>query len=189
MTCALARTWKEGEERALIGENESAPSTGGRALMAPQKRHADARRVAGLAIRTTNAAETSPSTAKIPSLWQRFMTERWGDQLESLGALGPPIAVYSAYESDASGSYQLLVGREVPVSTKVSAPLQVVSLPDASYLVFPCPGPVPQAVIDGWQEVWSRFGRKGAPTRSYTYDFEIYVEGKPVEIWVSVDQG
>jgi hypothetical protein len=47
-------------------------------------------------------------------------------------------------------------------------------------------GPVPQAVIDGWRDVWAFFEREAAPKRSYTYDIEIYRHGTPVEIWVAV---
>lgn len=140
----------------------------------------------GLAIRTTNAAEANPSVSKIPGLWGRFTAEQWSERLQTVGAFGPTIAVYSAYESDISGSYQLLVGRQVRNSQSVSPPLQIVSVPQASYLVFRCPGPLPQAVIDGWRDVWAYFARPNARQRAYTFDFERYPDGEPVEIWVAV---
>lgn len=140
----------------------------------------------GLAIRTTNAAEANPSVSKIPGLWGRFTTERWSERLQTDAAFGPTIAVYSAYESDASGSYQLLVGRQVRNSHSVAPPLQIVSVPQASYLVFRCSGPLPQAVIDGWGEVWAYFARANAPQRAYSFDLERYPDGEPVEIWVAV---
>lgn len=154
----------------------------------PESRRSQPQRIAGLAIRTTNAAEASPS-GKIPQLWGRFATEQWSERLEKVGAFGPTIAVYSAYESDASGSYQLLVGRQVRNSPSVSPPLQIVSVPQASYLVFGCSGPLPQAVIDGWGEVWAYFGRANAPQRAYTCDFERYADAETVEIWVAVRDG
>lgn len=147
---------------------------------------ADAMRIVGLAVRTSNAKESNPAEAKIPSLWGRFMAEQWPGQLEALGAFGPVIAVYSAYETDVGGSYQLLVGRQVQGSAAVSSPVSSVSTQGGAYLVFKCAGPVPQAVIDGWRDVWAFFERKAAPKRSYTYDFEIYRDGRPVEIWVAV---
>ena len=147
---------------------------------------ADAMRIVGLAIRTSNAEESNPAEAKIPSLWGRFMAEQWPGQLEALGAFGPVIAVYSAYESDVTGSYQLLVGRQVHGAAVASSPVSSVSTQGGAYLVFKCTGPVPQAVIDGWRDVWAFFEREAAPKRSYTYDFEIYRDGTPVEIWVAV---
>lgn len=152
----------------------------------PQPRRAEGKRIAGLAIRTTNAAESTRATAKIPALWGRFASEHWADKLERIGGFGPVTAVYSAYESDVSGSYQLLVGRQVSESASVVAPLQFVSAPPGPYLMFRCVGPLPQAVIDGWRDVWAYFSRGPEPARAYTYDLEIYPETGAVEIWVAV---
>lgn len=153
---------------------------------APESRRSEPKRIVGLATRTTNATESIPSAGKIPQLWGRFSTEQWSERLEKVGAFGPTLAVYSAYESDASGSYQLLVGRQVRHSQSVSPPLQIVSAPQASYLVFRCSGPLPRAVIDGWHDVWAYFARADAPARAYTCDFETYPHAAPVEIWVAV---
>ena len=152
----------------------------------PESRRAEPKRVVGLAIRTTNAAESDPSSAKIPTLWERFGKERWAERLDEVGAFGPTTAVYSAYESDATGSYQLLVGRQVRDSSPVSAPLQVVSTSPGSYRIFQCSGPMPQAVIDGWRDVWTYFASANVPGRAFTSDFEIYPDSGPVEIWVAV---
>jgi len=98
--------------------------------------------------------------------------------------------VYSAYESDVSGSYQILVGREVRTPPHLSPPLQIVSVPDGRYLVFHRSGPLPQVVIDGWQEVWEYFAGRDAPARAYTFDFEINLDATHVAIWVAVrDKG
>lgn len=154
--------------------------------MPPELRRAKPRHVAGLATRTTNAAEANPATAKIPQLWGQFRNDKWFDRLEQAGALGPPLAVYSAYESDVSGSYQILVGREVRSPPPLSPPPQIVSVPEARYLVFRRSGPLPQVVIDGWQEVWEYFAANDAPARAYTWDVEIYPDATSVEIWVAV---
>jgi predicted transcriptional regulator YdeE len=106
--------------------------------------------------------------------------------LDEVGAFGPTMAVYSAYESDATGSYQLLVGRQVRNSPPVPAPLHAVSTAQASYLVFRCFGSLPQAIIDGWRDVWTYFAGEDARPRAYTSDFEIYSDAGPVEIWVAV---
>lgn len=157
----------------------------------PSDSVSEPRRVAGLAVRTTNAAEADPALGKLSGLWGRFMSEGWFERLGKAGAFGPPIAVYSGYESDASGSYQVLVGREVGTSSSVAPPLEIVSVPEARYLVFEAPGPLPQAIIDGWQSIWAFFGRAARdnmPRRAYTFDFERYSDGAPAEIWVAVEE-
>ena len=164
--------------RALEGEGATMTSR-------PEIRHADARRVAGLALRTDNAAE-SGAARKIPGLWQRYRNEDWFAQLERFGAFGPPLGVYSAYESDRNGSFQILAGREVPPSAKVTAPLHVAAIPAGKYLVFKSTGPLPGSVIKGWQQVWAHFERPDAGARAYTCDFEVYPNDHTVEIWVAV---
>lgn len=151
----------------------------------PQLRAGKARRVAGIALRTDNATEAGPQ-GKIPGLWQRYRSEDWFARLEDLGAFGPPVGVYSAYESDVNGSFQLLAGREITALAKVPDPLQVVSIPAGNYIVFESTGPLPGSVVKGWQEVWAYFARPGAEARAYTYDFEIYPSAEEVEIWVAV---
>ena len=144
------------------------------------------RQVAGLAIRTTNAEEMQPSKARIPGLWGEFAGQNWAERLGQEGAFGPTLSVYSAYESDVSGSYQILIGREVAGSSAVAPPLQRVNIPPGQYLVFSCSGPLPGAVIEGWRAVWAFFERPGAPRRAYTADFEVYFEPERVEIWIAV---
>ena len=159
--------------------------------MQPQLRHADARRVAGLALRTDNAAEARGPAGggRIPGLWQRFRSENWFERLEELGAVGPPIGVYSSYESDLHGSFQILAGREVAGSPIVAAPIEVVSLPAGKYLVFQSTGPLPGSVVKGWQEVWAYFERSHEMKRAYTHDFEVYPNDQTVAIWIAVLDG
>src|SRR5438270_14060295 len=153
----------------------------------PERRRRQSMRVAGLALRTDNAAESQPATSKIPGLWQRFRSEHWFDRLGDLGAFGPPIGVYSAYESDARGSFQILAGREVTAASHVTPPLQLVSIPAGTYLVFRSGGRLPDSVIRGWQEVWTFFDGSHAPARAFTYDIEIYPNAETVEIWVAIE--
>ena len=155
------------------------------AFLNQRERH----RVAGIATRTTNADEADAAKARIGELWGRFTSQNWAERLGHGTAFGPTIAVYSAYESDAAGSYQILIGRELARSSSVAPPLQVVDIPPGEYLVFTCSGPLPGAVIEGWRAVWAFFDGPDAPRRAYTADFEKYVEPERIEIWVATKEG
>ena len=155
-------------------------------MASPTSRQSPSKRVVGLATRTSNAAEINPATARIPQLWGTFMAEGWFDRLEKMGATGPAVAVYSAYDSDHTGNYQVLVGRELRDSKKLPKPLEQVVAGPGSYLVFRSLGSMPQAVIDGWQTVWAYFDREAQPERAYTFDFEIYDGSDAVDIWIAV---
>jgi predicted transcriptional regulator YdeE len=152
----------------------------------PQPRRVEGRQVVGLAIRTTNQIEADFTKAQIPDLWSRFTRDGWATRLGELGAVGPVLAVYSKYESDASGAYQLLVGRAVNGPPSRVPDLTTEMVPPGQYLTFLCPGPIPQAVIEGWRRIWHFFEQPDAPARAYTADFEVYSDSQPVEIWIAI---
>ncbi|MBI1751834.1 MAG: effector binding domain-containing protein [Acidobacteria bacterium] len=137
--------------------------------------------VSGLGLRTRNAAEADPSTARIPGLWDRFMAEGLA---ERLGGSSPAVhGVYTAYESDQHGSYQVLAG------VKVERPVpgfDSIDIPPGRYLRFDGRGPLPQAIIETWARVWSHFEKPGAPGRRFLADFETYGPGEAVSIHVSI---
>lgn len=144
-------------------------------------------RVAGLAAWTSNAVEVQPTAAKIPGLWGRFTSEAWFDRLERVGAVGPPVAVYTDYKTDVSGDYRILVGREVPGEAGALPGLQSISIPAGRYLVFRFKGTVPHVVIEGWHQVWTFFEQARPLQRAYTADLEMYhPDGAGVDIWIAV---
>ncbi len=135
--------------------------------------------VVGFGARTTNAAESDPATARIPALWGAYMGRRAPSD-------GPSYGVYSAYESDHTGAYDLVVGAEGEWAS--GGGLARVLVPEGRYLVFANEGPLPQAVVKGWGAVWAHFADAAAPRRAYATDFEKYDPARPgrVEIHVSV---
>jgi len=125
------------------------------------------RRVAGIATRTTNADEMESSQARIPGLWGEFASQNWAERLGQSGAFGPTMAVYSAYESDVSGSYQILIGREV-FSIGAGRRPRCRTSAAGKYLVFKFSGPLPGVAIEGWRTVWPSSNeptRHSVPTR------------------------
>lgn len=128
-----------------------------------------------------------PETSRIPRLWERVATERWIDRLRTAGAIGPTLAVYSGYESDATGRYRLLVGCELPPEASAPDGAGVVEIPAGRYLVFSFKGALPEIVMEGWRQVWRFFEQSRAVERAYTADVEIYDEaGSGVDIWIAV---
>ncbi len=152
-----------------------------------EARRIESTRVVGIAAWTSNAAEADPSTATIPGLWARFTHEDWFARLEGIGAIGPTIAVYSDYETDVSGRYRLLLGRELGGETSALPDCGSVQIPKSRYLVFRVAGPLPRAVVDGWHQVWGFFAEPGQVQRAYTADLELYhADGAGVDIWIAV---
>jgi predicted transcriptional regulator YdeE len=135
--------------------------------------------VVGFRARTTNAAESDPATARIPALWGAYLGRRGASDTPSYG-------VYSAYEREHTGAYELTVGAEGEWAT--GGGLAHVHVPAGRYLVFANEGEMPGAVVEAWGAVWAHFGGGAAPRRAYTTDFEKYDPARPgrVEIHVAV---
>ena len=107
--------------------------------------------ITGLQVRTKNEDEMNPEVAKIGALWQNF----FANIMPTLGETPPPLyGVYSNYESDAHGEFDVLVGAEEVVQTKERAS---VTLKESKYLCFKAKGELPQSVIETWGEIWAYF--------------------------------
>ncbi|MGB4116894.1 MAG: GyrI-like domain-containing protein [Polaromonas sp.] len=136
--------------------------------------------IAGISIRTTNAAEFNPVTGKIAGLWGRFFSEGLFDSLPNKLPDSPIYGVYSGYESDYMGAFDVTAGVAV---TKPDKPL---ALQAGEYLVFSATGPMPQTVLQTWGVVWQYFQSNPNVQRSYATDFEAYSGTDKVEIHIGV---
>lgn len=136
-----------------------------------QEQHVEAVRVSGLRIRTRNADEMTPSSAKIGPMWQRFFSEALYEKIPGKLPATPVYGVYSGYESDATGAFDVTAG----VATAApAAGFESLVIEPGRYLVFEARGQMPDAIIRAWQQVWTYFQQPGAPARAFATDFEAY---------------
>ena len=145
-------------------------------------------RVAGRAARTSGAAEAGLTDARIPALWEAHRSAGGAGGLPGAMDSQVSVAVYSDYEADHLGRYTVLVGAPVTVAPDPVAELDVVEVPDASFLLFTARGSMPVALVETWQRVWSYFDGDGPYQRAYTADFEIHHHDDPerVDVYVAV---
>ena len=137
--------------------------------------------VAGIATRTTNTNETDPATAKIGSLWGEFYQSVASHLTENSRVYG----LYTGYESDASGAFDVLAGAS-HISQDVAG-LTVIDVAPGRYLKFAAQGDMPDVVIALWGEVWRYFADASCPhVRLYTTDFECYVGPNDIEIFIAI---
>ncbi|HRD71372.1 MAG TPA: GyrI-like domain-containing protein [Legionella sp.] len=145
-------------------------------VIQPILKHVDGFIVRGLAVRTKNRDEFNPETAKLPNLWQQFYS--------SNPSLNPLIfGVYSGYESDANGYYDVTVGT---ININPSIELSSVTINSGNYLVFQGKGQMPQAIIETWQRIWDYFTETSPYQRCFVTDFEKYNKSNEVEIYIGV---
>ena len=150
--------------------------------------------VLGVRARTTNAAEAEAATARIPALWGAYLAGGGTDRI--VGAAGAATySVYTAYESDHRGAYDVVVGAAVRdgatgEGATGDGALARVSVPGGRYLVFTESGAMPGAVIAAWQRVWRHFEAHADVRRVYTADFELHDPRRPdtVAVYVAVER-
>lgn len=148
--------------------------------MEPTRQHQDAFHVAGLTIRTTNREENEPATARIGKLWGRFFGEETYASTPGRTRDARIFSVYSAYESDAHGAFDVTAG----VAVSGSEGSRAVEAGD--YLVFTGQGEMPQMVIATWQRIWQYFEAHPEVARRYRSDFEAYEGPDKVAIHIGV---
>ena len=136
--------------------------------------------IAGISVRTTNAAEFNPTTGKIAGLWGRFFSEGLFESLPGKLLESPIYGVYSGYESDYMGAFDVTAG---VATTKLQGQL---TLQAGDYLVFSATGPMPQTVLQTWGVVWQYFQSNPTVQRSYATDFEAYIGNDKVEIHIGI---
>ncbi len=140
-----------------------------------------AKKIKGMSIRTTNAYEMNPDTAKIGNLHQRFDDVVSVDYKNGARVYG----VYYDYESDANGEFSVLSGADHIESS--SQELEEITLPAGDYLVFEAEGEIPQAVIDCWVQIWKYFSSDNpSHQRAYTTDYEHYKNPNEVDVYIAL---
>ncbi|MCC6138128.1 MAG: GyrI-like domain-containing protein, partial [Bdellovibrionaceae bacterium] len=119
---------------------------------------------------------------KIGNLWNNFYI----NVSKNLQSNSVVYGVYYNYESDMNGEFDVLAGSDL-VDSSPGQKLDDVTLKEGRYLVFSQEGEMPQAVIDGWVQVWQYFSSKECiHKRSYATDFEIYKNKNQVDIYIGV---
>lgn len=142
--------------------------------------------VSGISVRTTNNDEFDPNTAKLSALWGQFFTEDLFNKIPNKSTDSPVYGVYSDYESNEKGAYQVTAGVAVDNGLQDSEFTEV-QVQAGEYLVFENSGELPQAVIDTWMQVWTFFEANPQIKRRFATDFELYLSDKDIAIYIGIE--
>ncbi|WP_141433909.1 GyrI-like domain-containing protein [Bacillus sp. 03113] len=129
--------------------------------------------VAGLKIRTSN---NHPSMGReIGELWQGFF-EKGVYQSIPNKQNDKTIGLYTNYESDANGAYDMMVCCEILSNSSLPIGLHVKTIPGGKYAKFVVQGDVQKAVGEFWGKLWSM-----DLDRKFSFDFEEYQSGSDMK--------
>jgi predicted transcriptional regulator YdeE len=138
--------------------------------------------VIGITTRTSNEDEFS-GNSKIGPLWGAFIG---GGGKSIPNAVDETIfSLYTHYESDHQGAYDVILGRSVQPGTQAPAAMIAKHIPAATYLVFPAESRTRAAIVAAWKGVYCYFDEPGAPKRAFTVDFERYSDNG-VELFIAI---
>ncbi|WP_353146177.1 GyrI-like domain-containing protein [Chryseobacterium sp.] len=130
---------------------------------------ADAFKVIGIAVRTTN--ENNRAATDIGALWERFMKE---DLLNAIpGKVDNTIfSIYTDYEKDHTKPYTTVLGCKVENLKHIPDGMVGYSFDGGNYIKFTTKGDLSKGlVINEWLKIWEMdLGR------IFTADFEVYGE-------------
>jgi predicted transcriptional regulator YdeE len=140
--------------------------------------------VIGLSTRTTNKDEMS-GNSKIGPLWASFARD--GNRIQDVADPDVTFSIYTNYETDENGPYDVILGKEVHGLRHVPKGMRGIRIPTADYLVFPVADPSPQAIGAAWRAVYAYFAEHKELPRIYGIDFERHSKDR-VEIYVSARQ-
>ncbi|TXK83902.1 GyrI-like domain-containing protein [Paenibacillus sp. N3.4] len=150
--------------------------------------------VTGISARTTNAQEMA-GNGVIPKLWQDYYQQEVGAKIPHFLPNSPTFGLYTDYESDASGSYLLLVGLKVAEPTDVAGDLVSKTVPASRYAIFTtAKGPAFTNVAQAWVAIWDWFAHHPEIQRTFTGDFELYDErtanplDAEVDIYIAIQE-
>lgn len=135
----------------------------------------------GVMLRTTNTE--NQNLKRIPLFWseksQDGSVELLAKQVGPMGLFG---ICYDYKAEDNSFSYAIAV--EKPVQIEASLPSDCVSItaPPATYAVFECLGPMPDAIQQTWKEIYAEWFPSSEYEHSGDPDFEIYPEQEDPEL-------
>ncbi|WP_025129977.1 GyrI-like domain-containing protein [Pseudomonas sp. PH1b] len=139
--------------------------------------------VAGLQVRTRNVEEQQADSARIGPLWQRFYVEDLFDKVAPREPDSFVYGVYSNYESDASGHFDVTAG--VALSGPC-ADYPSVDILGGEYLMFSAKGAMPDCVIQTWGLIWAYFQDNPQVRRAFATDFEVYTSADSVAIYIGI---
>lgn len=143
--------------------------------------HLKEKTVAGLKIRTSN---NDPNMVReIGGLWQRFFENSIYQSIPNKQN-DKTIGLYTNYESDVNGAYDMMVCCEILNHSDLPIGMHTQTIHSGKYAKFIVQGDVQKAISEFWNKLWSM-----DLDRKYSCDFEEYQSGcdmKKAEVYIYI---
>lgn len=132
----------------------------------------------GICICTSYQQELDKIKGNIFPCVQRYFHGALSEKIPNRSKPGTTYCAYTNYETDYQGAYTYFIGEEVPAfDSFLPEGFQKLIIPQQHYVKFTTnPAPMPDVIVNAWNEIWKMPSIKLGGKRRYQIDFEIYDE-------------
>ena len=147
--------------------------------------------VAGKSLQTSQS--DNAATGSVSAFWAQCNQDGTSEELVRLmrpSQIGDAL-LGVCYGSMSDGTFEYLISAEVQ-STPQEAGLQTLKIPASNWLIFESIGPMPRAIQDLWQRIYteylpgSGYRHAGTPDLEVYYDGDTSAAGYRCEVWIPV---
>ncbi len=149
----------------------------------------------GICVLTSYDQELDTMKGNIFPCVQRYFHEQLSEKISNRVKPNTTFCAYTQYESDHKGAYTYFIGEEVS-SLDFSLPdgFEKLIIPSQKYVKFTTPPePMPDVIINAWQNIYKMSSAELGGKRSFKTDFEIYDERAEdhqnivLDLWLGIE--
>lgn len=127
---------------------------------------------------------------EVPKFWDKIWSLSEAKPiLDNMGSMGLVGLCYNGDETMKSFDYMIGVEAKDSISGEG---LESIAIPKSLWAVFPSKGPLPEAIQQVWDKIFTDFFKKHPYTHAPLPELEVYYEGDPssknyyCEVWIPV---
>jgi len=135
-------------------------------------------KLVGISVRTSNEQELDKMKGNIFPCVKQYFHGGLAEKIPNRKKPGTTFCAYTDYETDYTGKYTYFIGEEVSsFDTSLPEGFQKLVIPKQQYVKFTTkPAPMPDVIVNAWNEIWKMSAKQLGGQRGYKTDFEIYDE-------------
>lgn len=135
-------------------------------------------KLVGISVRTSYDREIDKIKGNIFPCVQRYFHGSLFKKISNRAKPGTTYCAYTDYKSDYKGAYTYFIGEEVTsFDNNLSEEFEKLVIPKQKYAMFTtAPAPMPDVIVNAWNEVWKMSSKQLGGDRCYQTDFEVYDE-------------
>lgn len=135
-------------------------------------------RLVGISVRTSYQQELDKMQGLIFPCVRQYFHGALFQKISHRAKPGTTFCVYTDYEGDHKGAYTYFIGEEVTsYDNLIPEGFHRLTIPPQTYAKFTTkPAPMPDVIVNAWEEIWKMSPKELGGKRHYQTDFEIYDE-------------